>query len=194
RARTLDPELVSAAAALARLIGLGRGQLADAHTLLDEVMGHRRDEPTLLMVRGELYLESDRIAEARAVFERALALGGDAEAARAGLARTCDAEGITLSEDGQDEAAVFWFKRAADLDGAWAGPHVNLGVVFARLGKPTRAREEYDRAIDLDPSNPVAFFNLGNLCRVQGDSAEAVRAYQRVLDLAPDYPHVRGAL
>src|SRR5215831_5934943 len=194
KACSRDPELLSGVAALARLLGLGRGKLGEAHALLDEAMVRHAEEPALLLVKGELYLEGDRIPEARAVFERALDLGGDAEAAKAGLARTCNAEGITLSEGGHDEQALFWFKRAADLDGAWAGPHVNLGVVFARLGKAVRAREQYDRAIDLDPSNPVAFFNLGNLCRVQSDSAEAVRAYQRVLDLAPDYPHVRGAL
>jgi len=165
-----DPDLLSAVAALARLAGLGRGKLGEAHALLDEVMARHPDEPALLMVKGELYLEGDRIPEARAVFERALELGGDVEAAKAGLARTCNAEGITLSEGGNDEQALFWFKRAADLDGAWAGPHVNLGVVFARLGKGARAREEYDRAIDLDPSNPVAFFNLGNLCRVEGEN------------------------
>jgi tetratricopeptide (TPR) repeat protein len=189
-----DPDLLSAVAALSRLVGLGRGKLGEAHALLDAALSRHADEPALLMVKGELYLEGDRIPEARAVFERALELGGDVEAAKAGLARTCNAEGITLSEGGNDEQALFWFKRAADLDGAWAGPHVNLGVVFARLGKGARAREEYDRAIDLDPSNPVAFFNLGNLCRVEGENDAAVRAYTRVIELAPEYPHVRGAM
>ncbi|HJZ84919.1 MAG TPA: tetratricopeptide repeat protein [Polyangia bacterium] len=193
-ARAKDPDLLSAVAALARLLGLGRGRLGEAQALIDDALLRHQSEPTLLMVKGELLLEADRIPEARAVFERALEAGGDPEVARAGLARTCNAEGISLSEDGQDEAAVFWFKRAADLDAAWAGPHVNLGVVFARLGRPGRAREEYERAIGIDPLNPVVFFNLGNLCRVQGDNEQAARAYQRVLELAPDYPHVRGAL
>src|SRR5262245_7592964 len=79
RARTLDPTLLSAAAALARLVGLGRGRLDEAHALLDQVTAQRGDEPTLLMVRGELYLESDHIDQARLAFEGALALGGDAE-------------------------------------------------------------------------------------------------------------------
>jgi tetratricopeptide (TPR) repeat protein len=194
RAWNKDRDLLSAVAALARLLGLGRGKLGEAHTLLDEALARHRDEPALLLVKGELFLEADRIPEARVVFERALERGGDTEAARAGLARTCNAEGISLSEGGNDEQALFWFKRAADLDGNWAGPHVNLGVVFARLGKSSRAREEYERAIRLDPGNPVAFFNLGNLCRVSGDNQAAVHAYERVLELAPEYPHVRGAM
>jgi Flp pilus assembly protein TadD len=189
-----DPELLSAVAALSRLVGLGRGRLDEAHAMLDEALGRRPDVPALLIVRGELFLEADRIPEARTAFERSLAVGGDPVTAKAGLARTFNAEGISLSESGQDEMALFWFKRATDLDAQWAGPHVNLGVVFARLGRPARARAAYQRAIELDGTNPVVFFNLGNLCRMQADSEGAIKAYERVLELAPEYPYVRGAL
>jgi tetratricopeptide (TPR) repeat protein len=194
RAYNLDRSMLAAGTALARLIGIGRGRLGEAHELVDEALAAHPAEPTLLIVKGELYLEADRIPEARTTFEEALAAGADAVTARAGIARTYNAEGITLSEGGQDEAALFWFKRATDLDAAWAGPHVNLGVVFARLGRRVRAQESYERAIALDPHNPVAYFNLGNLCRMQGDNPAAVRAYERVLEIAPEYPYVRGAL
>src|SRR5262245_26982798 len=52
-----DPDLLSAVAALSRLVGLGRGKLGEAHALLDEALARHPDEPALLLVKGELYLE-----------------------------------------------------------------------------------------------------------------------------------------
>src|SRR5438270_13970273 len=43
-----DPELLSAIAALSRLLGLGRAKLGEAHALLDGALTLHTDEPALL--------------------------------------------------------------------------------------------------------------------------------------------------
>jgi Flp pilus assembly protein TadD len=188
------PASAAAAAALARLLGVGKGESQAARLVLAEGLRRHPEHPLLLVVRGELELEDEQFTAARASFEHARALGADPVAVRAGLARTYNAEGIVRGDEAADDQAIFAFKRACDLDPSWSGPHVNLGVAFTRLGRRRRARVCYERAISIEPDNPVAFFNLGNLLRDQGDLTGAVECYERVLDLSPEYPGVRGAL
>jgi Flp pilus assembly protein TadD len=183
-----------AGAALARLLGVGKGESQPARAVLAEALRRHPDHPLLLVVQGELELEDDRFEAARAAFEHARALGADPTAVRAGLARTYNAEGIACGDEAADDRAIFAFKRACDLDPTWSGPHVNLGVAFTRLGRRRRARTCYERAIAIEPENPVAFFNLANLLRDSGDLDGAVECYERVLDLSPEYPGVRAAL
>jgi tetratricopeptide (TPR) repeat protein len=184
----------SAGAALARLLGVGKGELKPARAVLAEALRRHPDHPLLLVVKGELELEGERFEAARDAFERARDLGADPASVRAGLARTFNAEGIACGDESADHRAIFAFKRACDLDPTWSGPHVNLGVAFTRLGRRRRARLCYERAIAIEPDNPVAFFNLANLLRDTGDPAGAVECYERVLDLAPEYPGLRAAL
>jgi Flp pilus assembly protein TadD len=188
------PAMATAAAALARLLGVGKGESKAARTVLEEALRQHPDHPLLLVVRGELELEDEQFEVARDSFERAQALGADPTSVRAGLARTYNAEGIACGDEAADDRAIFAFKRACDLDPTWSGPHVNLGVAFMRLGRRRRARTCYERAIALEPDNPVAFFNLGNLLHDTGDLPGAVECYERVLDLSPEYPGVRVAL
>jgi tetratricopeptide (TPR) repeat protein len=194
RAWNGNPNLAAAAAALARLLGVGKGEVKAARQILDEGMRRHPDHALLRVVLGELELEEEHYEAARVAFEQALELGADVQAVRSGLARTYNAEGIACGDDAADDRAIFAFKRASDLDPAWSGPMVNLGVAFARLGRQRRARSCYERAIAVEPDNPVAFFNLGNLLRDQRDPAGAIECYERVLELSPEYPGVRAAL
>ena len=194
RAWAGSPSLAAAAAALVRLLGVGKGEPKAARAVLAEALRRHPDHPLLIVVRGELELEEEQFAAARGSFEQARALGADPLAVRAGLARTYNAEGIACGDESADDRAVFAFKRACDLDPSWSGPHVNLGVTNTKLGRRRRARTCYERAIAIEPDNPVAFFNLGNLLRDTSDLPGAVECYERVLELSPEYPGVRVAL
>jgi Flp pilus assembly protein TadD len=188
------PASETAVAALARLLGLHLHRREEAFQLLEQALDSFPDSAPLHMVQGELLLEDGAFADARTAFTQALDEPMAAEAARVGLARTFNAEGIALSERGALDAAVFAFKRAADLEPEWAGPHVNLGVVFGRMNRPSKAAEAYIAALERDPENPVACFNLGTVQHKRGKHQEAVRAFEELLQLAPDYPHVRSTL
>lgn len=188
------PESTAAAAALARLLGLHQGKPKEAYQVLHAALDRVEEPAPLHVIRGELLLEEGAFADARAAFGQALDDPTSTESARIGLARTYNIEGISLSEQGQCEPALFAFKRAADLEPGWSGPYVNMGVVLSRLGKRGRAMDAYAAALERDPTNPVALFNLGTAQHESGLHGEAVRTYEELLMLAPDYPHVRGAL
>jgi len=194
RAADALPQSTAAAAALARLFGLHQGKSKEAYQVLHAALQRCTDRAPLHVIRGELLLEEGAFADARAAFGQAVDDPAASEAARIGMARTYNVEGITLSEQGAPEPALFAFKRAADLEPGWSGPHVNMGVVLSRLGKRSRAMEAYSAALERDPTNPVALFNLGTAQHEAGLHGEAVRTFEELIMIAPDYPHVRGSL
>lgn len=194
RALALQPGSVVAAVLLARTLGLHLQRPEQAFAVVHAALARNPDAAPLQVVRGELLLEEGAISDARAAF--ATALDGDLadDAARVGLARTFNAEGIQLSEEGALERAIFCFKRAADLDPRWGGPQVNLGVAFSRLGNTEKAREAFVEALAREPDSPVAHFNLAATHQRLGRPQEAVALYEELLDLCPEYPQVRSSL
>ncbi|MCC6752170.1 MAG: tetratricopeptide repeat protein [Deltaproteobacteria bacterium] len=194
RVRQLKPSSVAAAALLARILGLHQGRREEAFGVVHQVLSRQPEAVALQIIRGELLLEEGALPEARDAFARALDHAPTDELARAGLARTFNCEGVALSENGEDERAVFCFKRAADLDPEWAGPYVNLGVVLGRLGRTERSLEAYRQALARDPSSPAAYYNLASTLHELGQRREAAELFERLLEVDPEYPQGRVAL
>ncbi|HET6611778.1 MAG TPA: tetratricopeptide repeat protein [Kofleriaceae bacterium] len=199
-----DKTLVAAACALARCLAKG-DQLDEAHAILDEASEKNGPVIAIEVVRGEMFLDDGRPAEARAAALAALALAdGDGAstgsrqtgraASRALLSRVENQSGIDLAADGHMDAAVFAFKRATDLDPEWSGPVTNLGAALARMGRFSPARAAYERAIAIDPENPLPHLNLGLLLRDHGHLCAAARAFETALDLGPDPADAAAAL
>jgi tetratricopeptide (TPR) repeat protein len=196
----------AAAAALARCLGIvdtGGIRRAEAHAVLDEALARHPDEPGLLAVRAELLIDDGGdMAAAQNLLERAQAIlasdGRDVPATRAAvagvLAKALNLEGIRLARAGDSDAALFAFKRAFDLAPRWASPLVNMGAVFADLGRSARARSCYERALVLDDENPIARYNLALLLRARGDLLRAESELRQVLAIDPDYPGATRAL
>lgn len=190
----------AAGAALARCLGVLQKRWEEAHAVLEELAAFGED-PGLLVIRGEIHLEQDHPDAARACFERAEALigrrrrrGALRQALALGMARVLNLDGIRLGKEGRMEEALFGFKRAFDLAPGWSGPLVNMGAVFAELGRPARARACYERALVLEPRNVVARYNLATLARERGDLAGAEGEFRRLLTDDPDYPFGRLGL
>jgi tetratricopeptide (TPR) repeat protein len=194
QALVFQPENAMAAAALARVLGMHLARLPEAFKVIEQGIANSSNPMPLHVIRGELLLEEHRHVEAREAFLLAQHDRISGTAARLGLARSYNLEGIALSEQGAYEPAMFALKRATDLDAQWSSPWVNLGVVFGRMSMPSKALEAYTTALERDPLNPVGYFNLGTVHHELGHLEEACVAYEELLDLAPDYPHVRGAL
>jgi len=82
-------------------------------------------------------------------------------------------------------------QRLEDLTAAHpglAGPWLNLGIVYTRLGEPEAAEAAFRRSIENNPANPVAYNQLGIFYR-RTDRLEAAReTYGAALGVAPDDP------
>ncbi len=80
----------------------------------------------------------------------------------------CEANEVTLP------AAIDNYREAIELAPDWVEAHLNLGVVFYRLGRFEEARAEFARATGLDPQNGICRYNLGCVLEDQGKFGEAI--------------------
>jgi lipoprotein NlpI len=69
----------------------------------------------------------------------------------------------------------------------YAGPCVNLAIVYLQDGRDSDAEAALLRALEADAQHAAANNELGILRRRQGRFAEAEAAYRAALEAAPDY-------
>lgn len=175
-----DSSLVSAAAFLARCLGVERRDFAAAHAVLEEAFARHGRVAPLAVVAAEILLEEGRAPAARELAEEVLAGSpeGARDAARALLARVHNQEGLDRVAAGEPEAALFAFRRAAALDEDWSAPTSNLGAAFEAIGRPERAKTAYEQALAIDPDSQVARFNLARLLHERGETRAALTALE----------------
>lgn len=137
--------------------------------------------------RGVELLARGRYAEARTLFDRALALDpADATA----LANRCTARYKLQDYDG----AIADYQAAVALRPKVKGPlALSVGDAYYRrsrsrleAGKPDDALKDLYAAVRLDPRNAPALAGIGTLAVRQGDHATALPYLDRALKLRPD--------
>lgn len=189
-----DPQLVGSARLLARLWlehlhrpDLSRELIAEARALHPDNLGLLKSEADLLLALHEPRRASE-------LYEQVLRAEPEDGEARDGLAVACNELAFELHQQGQTEEAVFWLRRALHVTPDWSGLHVNLGQMFAALGRHRLACKEFLAAAEEDPYDPVATFNLARLTRRLGETEQAIAWFGKTLDLDDDYPDARPEL
>jgi tetratricopeptide (TPR) repeat protein len=117
-------------------------------------------------------LELSDPVEARAAYEKAVALDPSHVDAHVNFGRL-------LHEEGAPAAAEKHYRAALAADPAHPVAAFNLGVALDDLGRLSEAADAYRRAIELDPDNPDAHYNLAGVMERQHDKAGAVRHLTR---------------
>jgi tetratricopeptide (TPR) repeat protein len=150
----------------------------------------RQEEIKTLMVQsltqlGDDLLDVGEVGEARAAFEKALALDPLDRAAYLGLFKA----DVSLSLQAASNSQVAEKQLALILRHDPEDKHALLwlGDQFARTGDEEdrrRAKAYYERAIRRDPRMPITFNNLGYLLDESGKPEEALANYQKAADLA----------
>ena len=89
------------------------------------------------------------------------------------------------------EAAV-QFEAAVRSDPNFASAYNNLGIQYARLGRPAEGQAALERAVALDPDTWQASYNLGAVSYLLGDFSAAERSARRAVELSRDnaLPHL----
>ncbi len=83
------------------------------------------------------------------------------------------------------QRAVLLAQAAVASDPSYAHGHRMLGLAYARLGDPARARNAYEEGIAIAPGEPWLLVALGDVERGLGRHAEAEPLYRRALELEP---------
>jgi len=118
------------------------------------------------MARGAALVQSGRVDEALASFNRALAIDPSNAVAKANVGIAY----LTVRDYPRARAAL---SESLALDPDVSLAHNALGVIAAETGHPDEAIERWKRAVELNPKEWDTLFNLGKLLRQRGREAEA---------------------
>ena len=177
-----------------------------------------RAEVTAAVEQGNKLIGEKKYAQARAEYEKALAILPDSAPLWKGIAQTYHAEGNSAREEeslrkvvqlepGDTDAQILLAdnlvnqgkiaESKAILDSLAPGSirdpavYTNLAIVFMNKSKPEEARAYMTKAIELDPALPDSYYYRG-LASVQAKkTAEAKADFAKYLELAPGGPQAK---
>ncbi len=96
-------------------------------------------------------------------------------------------QALQLMKSGRNTDAELEFKQLAAGYPQFAGPQLNLGLLYLRDSRLPEAEKAFKAALELSPSSAVAGDQLGITERRLGKFAEAEAAYLRAIAADPNY-------
>lgn len=104
-------------------------------------------------------------------------------------ARQYRVEGVKFQEEGNLDAALEMYQKAATLDSSYQVVFNDLGIIYEAKGETDRAEESYLKALKIDPSFLDAYTNLAFLYENKRDLEKAVYYWKKRVELGdPDDP------
>jgi Flp pilus assembly protein TadD len=178
-----DPADAILASALA---AMDRKDYDAAASGLQEYLAKKPGDATAHFQLGYTYTVLKRPADAKAEYEKAVALRPDFAEAQLNL-------GLTLL-DSDPAAAVAPLEKAADLAPNQARLRFLLGLALERSGKAAAAIESYRAAEKLDDQNSEIPFALGRTFLNAGRANEAEPEFRKAIGSRPDADSSRAHL
>jgi tetratricopeptide (TPR) repeat protein len=96
-------------------------------------------------------------------------------------------EAVQALRDGDTQRAESMLLAMTEEYPEFAGPHVNLGIMYLEAGQLEEAEAAFDDALEINPNQAASYNHLGIIYRQQGRFEEALAAYQKALELDPGY-------
>jgi Flp pilus assembly protein TadD len=188
---------------------------------LNKVLEHEPDNARVLVLAGQIHLQTEQFDLAETYFARALQVNSSSVGALLGLGGVAAAKkqeteatsfyeralkvepkspeaanglGLAKATQGQLDLARQYFERAIAGRRNYAEAINNLGVLFARQGKVNDAIAAWRYGIQVAPDDGILYLNLGRTYVQSGDKEKAREVMQQLLDRKPDDPTARRAL
>lgn len=134
---------------------------------------------------GERHLEAGDFQAAERAFSKAVEAAPDSAVPHSKL-------GVTLVNQGRQDAAIAQFSKAIALQPGYAPAYSNLGNAYREKGMHTEALMAYERALAIDPEYWVAHQNLGALYKEMGRVGDAVQHFKKAMRLSARRPAKAG--
>jgi tetratricopeptide (TPR) repeat protein len=97
------------------------------------------------------------------------------------------AQALELMKSGSNTDAELEFKQLIAAYPQFAGPQLNLGLLYLHDSRLPEAEASFKAALQLTPANPVAGDELGIVERKLGKFSDAEAAYMRAITAEPNY-------
>ncbi len=95
--------------------------------------------------------------------------------------------GTDHQQRGDLDRAIYFYKRAVELDNRFATALFNLATVYRDRGELDLARSAYAKVLEMNPGSTEARYNLAILLHGAGDREGAVAQLREALGRAPEY-------
>ncbi len=150
--KEIDPE----AALLGGRLRAAQGRDEEALALLEWARTGAGERLSVLLTVGSLHLTRDRLPEAAATFEQALAIDPENASARTGL-------GVTWQRLGRNEDAAEQLMRSIALMHRQSFAHHHLGLALLALGHFEWALRAFTVSLSFNEANPEAHEKLAEI-------------------------------
>ena len=140
---------------------------------------------------GSVYLEQNKLEQARAAFETAVGLSASYPGTPA---RAWNNLGILDAREGNIDASVRSFQRSLEIDPNYSTAIDNLGNAYRQAKDWDRAQSMFERALKLDNDDSEANYGLGMVHAQRNDTQGALTYLKRAIAARPDYPEALNNL
>jgi tetratricopeptide (TPR) repeat protein len=128
--------------------------------LLSKVLEHEPDHKLALIGRGSANLKLERLNEARADFDHAVAIDEN-------YARAFHLRGLVLEKLGDDALAMADFNRAVGLNPEYAVAYYSRSALHAKMSNEDEALADMQMATHLGSVNLETYMNASNIWHSQ---------------------------
>ncbi len=158
---------------------LARGDVKAAAGVYEEAIRQMPSEAELHNSLGELYMRSEKFAEAEEQFKQALALRGRIPKFLCNLAAALIGRERWMEAQQNLEEAL----RLSPKD---PEAHIQMGNLYAGQKDSGQALKFYEEAIQLNPRDGAPYFRIGKLF-ARDNPRQAVGSFEKACDLDPQW-------
>lgn len=166
---------------------LNQGQVDQARTHVQAVLGSYPNHPTALYLSGGICKLSGQLAEAEAFYRRSLK-------AAPKQPQVANALGAVLVAQARLEEACEAFARATKLEPKYLEAWINLGRQRLDMKALVEAEKAFRAALNVNPNEARGHVGLGRVYAARGEYDQARTAFEKAIALAPTYFHAHHYL
>jgi serine/threonine protein kinase/tetratricopeptide (TPR) repeat protein len=182
RALLQDPQLPEALAARARIYYAQR-QYDSAIEFAKKALERKPDCENAYNILGRALLNSDRLQEASAIVERAVAASGDDYNVYIPYAMSLDRLGETDRAEKLNHQLTRALEQQLELVPEDARARILLANNYVRFGRESEAIEHLERAVALRPTDPSIHYNAACVYGLLNRSNEALAVLRKATEL-----------
>ncbi len=155
------------------------GRIKDATDDFEQATNQEPTNAQILLTLTNLYLQTNRAADAERVAKRATTFNPNDK-------RAFENYGLVLGQEGKFDDARTQFEMAAKLDPKDPEPVVLEARSYVSQKSLTLAAQLFDRALTIDPADTDALFGKANLLAVNHDVPGAIATFEQLVAVEPN--------
>ena len=168
-----------------------RGYMEQAGAAFQLAVRDEPDSAEALYGVGSVYLNQEKLVEARQCFESAIKLRASYPDT---LANAWNNLGLLAGRQGRMVEAIGHFQEALRLSPDHRAALDNLATAYRQQKRWDEARQTYERSLALGPDDPEANYGLGMVYAMTDDTGHALTYLQQALKSRPVYPEAMNNL